>query len=117
MSPTLIEDVNLDDVLNMLAYINFEHGIPRPWLKDGLDILLAESGQWDTEDLARQIEYRTETLAGNTKNLGIIRDVTLGMNSPLGSYNQTLARARRIKNALTGVLDLKPETNMSEIPF
>lgn len=61
---TLITDVNIDDILTVLAYIDARSGIDNTVLTDALEILTEDKGSWDLEALQQQVEERSAVLQG-----------------------------------------------------
>ena len=62
MSLALITEVNLDDVLNMLALMDSFEPISKDNLREGLELITEGSGQWDINTLIGQIKERSSVL-------------------------------------------------------
>lgn len=115
MSPTLIAEVSLEDVLDMLAYMAYIGTITEAQIIIGLGLLLSERRGWDLNDLAQQIMFRKEILSGNSTNLPKIRDVAMGLDRTTQSYQDTLQTARVIKTMMDPLAE--PPINLADIPF
>lgn len=112
---TLLAEVSLEEVLNMLAYMAHIGHISEDHLHVGLKLLLSETHGWDVNDLVNQITYRKEVLDGNSRSLSKIQDVTMGLDRNTQSYEQMLSTARKIKQAMNPLAE--PEIDLTVIPF
>lgn len=64
MPPLLTTEINMDDVITLLAYVDARSGIDGSVLGDALEILTEDKGKWDLNFLAAQVRERSAVIQG-----------------------------------------------------
>lgn len=59
----LITEVNIESILDMLAYIMARNGLDKEILADSLDLLMGEKTGWDIQNLVEQVTERAQVIA------------------------------------------------------
>jgi hypothetical protein len=59
----LSTEINIDEIIDMLAYIHAKQPLADDTLADGIEILMEGHGKWNLYELKRQVIERSEVIA------------------------------------------------------